>query len=141
MIIRSILLSLCVFICTINAHAQTAGRTLTAPAPMGETFAVCSAAATNTSNTQIKAAVTGMLIYVTSLSCTNTSTVSSEITFKDGTGNFWTGYVSSTTIGNSNYQQTFLVPLRGTVATALNFAMTTTSTSTICCAAGYILNQ
>jgi len=114
------------------------GRLITTLATPGETWAGCSAAATGTSNTQIKAAVASNRIYVTSISCTNTSTVDSEINFKDGTGYFYTGYVNGTTKGDSNFQTTLPVPLRGSVNTALNFSMTTNATNTICCAAGYI---
>lgn len=105
---------------------------------VGEWYQSCSSAATGTSDTAIKAAVASNRIYVTSLSCSNDSDVTSMITFKDGTSAIWTGYVTKNSVGPSSWTQTFWVPLRGSVATALNFAMTTNSTSTICCAAGYI---
>jgi len=114
------------------------GRIITSPyAPPGDSWAGCSVEATGTSNTQIKAAPgAGIRTYVTSISCTNDSLVPSEINFKNGTGYFYTGWVMANT-GNSGFQVTFPVPLRLTANTAFNFSMTTTGTSTFCCAAGY----
>ena len=115
------------------------GRTITTLAPAGETFATCSSAATNTSDTAIKEAVASNRYYVTTISCRNTSAVASEIIFKDASTQNWVGGIgASTTEGVGLYVTTFPTPLRGGSNTAFNFAMTTTATNTICCASGYI---
>jgi hypothetical protein len=114
-----------------------AGRTITTLAPAGESFQACSAAATNTADTAIKAAVASNRIYVTNISCSNNSAVPSQLSIKDGATVIAVGSVSALAVQGA-WTTTFPVPLRGTANTALNFAMTTTSTSTICCASGYI---
>lgn len=114
-------------------------RTVVTFAPTGETFEECSTSNTGTSDVAIKAAVASNRIYVTSLSCYNTSSVASSIIFKNGTTQIYVGGVSNSTLaGVGTWNQSFPVPLRTTANTALNFAMGTNSTATTCCAAGYI---
>lgn len=113
------------------------GRTITTLAPQAETWKACSSAVTNTSDAQIKAGVASNFLYVTSYTCNNNSAVGSILTFKSNTTAIWSDYVSSNTLSANTIRMTFPVPLRLESAEALNFAMTTTATSTICCAAGY----
>lgn len=110
------------------------GRLITAPAPAGETWQACSATISSTSANAIKAAVASNRIYVTALSCTNKSGVASEISFYDGGSFIDTGWLPAT----ASFSRSYPVPLRGTVNTAFNLQLTTVSTSTICCANGYI---
>lgn len=99
-------------------------------------FSSCSSAATGTADTAIKAAVASNRIYVTTITCSNNSTVPSQLTIKDGTTAMAVGNIMALAVGGS-WTATFPIPIRGTVNTALNFAMTTTATSTTCCAQGY----
>jgi hypothetical protein len=94
----------------------------------------CSSAATGTADTAIVSAVVGNRIYVTSLTCNNTSGVASILTLKDGSTAKWAYYVGANTTANNVFHVVFPTPIRGTANTALQFAMTTTSTSTSCCA-------
>ena len=113
------------------------GRTITTLAPAGESWQACSAQATGVGDVPIKAAVASNRIYVTNLNCSNDSIVPSRISFKDGSTVIAVGGIGALSTSGS-FQTTFPVPLRGTSNTALNFAMQTTSTATICCASGYI---
>jgi len=122
----------------IAAKADSLGRLITTFAPEGDAYYSCSSAATNTSDTAIKAAVASKRIYVTSLTCGNNSAVASQLSIKDGTTVMAVGGVGTLAATGGGFVATFPVPLRGAVNTALNFAMTTTATSTICCAQGYI---
>lgn len=132
----------------VSAVAQTVGtsgdiappsmdlgnRLITTMAPAGETWQACSATIASTASNAIKAAVASNRIYVTALSCTNKSAVASEISFYDGGSFIDTGWLPAT----ASFSRTYPVPLRGTVNTAFNLQLTTVSTSTICCASGYI---
>lgn len=97
----------------------------------------CSAANTGTSDTPIVAAVASNRIYVTSYVCYNTSAVASILTFKDGASAKWSDYMNVSTSAAARMNHVFPQPIRGTVNTAFNFAMTTTATSTICCVSYY----
>lgn len=115
------------------------GAQITRLTPAAQMWSACSSAATGTSDTAIKTAVASNRIYVTSLSCYNTATVASAINFKDGASTIYAGGISNSTLaGVAYYEHSLPVPLRGSVNTAFNFAMVTTSTNTVCCAAGYI---
>lgn len=111
-------------------------------APAGETFQSCGTATAVTSDVAIKTSVASNRMYVTSFTCKNTSIVaSSTLDFKDGStviavGGIGALVAASGTSGSFNV--TFPVPLRGTSATALNFATNTAVTSVTCCASGYI---
>lgn len=116
-----------------------AGRTITTLAPAGETFSVCSDFETGVADNVIKAAVASNRIYITALSCVNTSAVSSTISFRDNTTLIWQGAVTSSTLaGVGQFNMTFPVPLRGSVNTVFQYLMGTTATNTSCCASGYI---
>lgn len=115
------------------------GRQIVTNAPPGETWQACSAAVTDTSTVDIKAAVASNRIYVTSITCTNTANVASLLNIRDGATAIWIGGISNSTLaGVATWNQTFPVPLRGSVNTALRFNAATTLTNTYCCAAGYI---
>lgn len=100
----------------------------------------CSASNTGTTDIAIKTAVASNRIYVTSLSCFNTSAVASSFTIKDGASTvLYAGGISNSTLtGVAYWEHTFGVPLRGSVNTALNFLMAQNATATTCCAAGFI---
>lgn len=117
-----------------------AGRTITTLAPAGEMWQSCSAAITNTTPAALKTAVASNRHYITSITCTNTSAVASLVNIANGAGTTMvTGAVPSNTSGGIGvWNQTFPVPLRGDVNGAVNVAVLTTATSTICCASGYI---
>jgi hypothetical protein len=121
-----------------NFALDLGGRTITTLAPAGETWSACSGAATTTADTAIKAAVASNRIYVTDIDCNNFSAVPSRVSIKDGSTVIYQGVTAQGVATASIWSHTFMIPLRGTVNTALNFAMGTTSTSTICCASGYI---
>lgn len=114
------------------------GRVITTMAPSGETWQACSASNTGTTDIAIKAAVASNRIYVTSISCYNTAAVDSAMTFKDGTTAIYAGAIAKQATNGGGFAVSLPVPLKGTVNTAFNFAMTTTATATTCCAAGYI---
>ena len=115
------------------------GRTITTLAPAGESWQSCSPTKTDTTDGTIKAGVASNRIYVTSISCDNTSAVASAITFKDGAATvIYRGSVGTAAATGGNFETTFPVPLRGTANTDFRFAMVTTGTSTTCCASGYI---
>jgi hypothetical protein len=97
----------------------------------------CSGIATGTADQPIISAVVGNRIYVTSLSCVNTAAaVASFLTLKDGSTGKWNYYLSAATatLGNNQFHVVFPTPIRGTANTVMQFAMTTTATSTSCCA-------
>lgn len=118
------------------------GRLITTNAPAGQTFQSCGTATAVTSDVAIKAAVASNRMYVTSITCKNTSTtVGPTLDFKDGATIVAVGGISATSAtgtlsGEVDIQ--FPVPLRGTVNTAFNFATNTATTSVTCCIAGYI---
>ena len=115
------------------------GRVITTLAPAGETWQACSAVVTDTTNTLIKSAVASNKFYVTSITCTNTSAVASQIQINESTTPLWYGGVGTSAATGGVWNQTWAVPIRATTLnTALNFQMTTTGTSTRCCASGYI---
>lgn len=135
----------------VSAIAQTVGTTgdvappsmdlgnrlVTTNAPAGEMWYACSDAETGTSTNAIKAAVASNRMYVTSLNCSNNSAVPSQITFLDSVTAINIGSIPALANGGS-YQATFPTPIRMAVNTQLGYIMTTTATSTTCCAAGYI---
>lgn len=103
---------------------------------------VCGATATGTADTSIVAAQgAGTRIFVTSLSCSNTSAVASQINFKDGTTIEVVGGVGTQAATGGNWQKDFTVPWRLAQNVALQFAMTTTATSTTCCAQYFVLSE
>lgn len=115
-------------------------RVITVPeAPHALIQGSCSTAATTTANTQIAPNQgAGVRTYVTSIGCSNQSAVASEIQIKDGTTAVWYGGVGTQATTGGDWQKEFSPPLKGSQNTALQFAMTTTATNTICCARYYV---
>jgi hypothetical protein len=119
------------------------GNKVGPPGP-ASSWSACSAANTGTSFVTIYAGLASNKFYVTSISCSNTATVASTISFRDGNGAtlYGAGIGNSTLEGVATWNQSFPTPLRASVVTAgLGFVMGTTATSTICCAAGYNLTN
>tara|TARA_R110000868_G_scaffold321611_1_gene582624 strand:- start:76 stop:945 length:870 start_codon:yes stop_codon:yes gene_type:complete len=120
--------------------ADTGGRQINTLAPAGETWQGCGTATASTADVAIKASVASNRIYVTSITCKNTSaTTATSLDFKDATTVIAVGGISAltATVGDS-FVATFNPPLRGTSATAFNFATNVSVSSVTCCAAGYI---
>lgn len=117
-----------------------AGRVITTFAPAGESFQSCGTATATTADVAIKAAVASNRIYVTAITCKNTSaTVATSLDFKDATTVIAVGGVSQMAAGAAgSFAATFPVPLRGTSNTALNFATNIATSSVTCCASGYV---
>lgn len=120
--------------------ADAAGRLISTLAPAGETFQSCGTATATTSDVAIKAAVASNRMYVTSITCKNTSaTVATSLDFKDGSTVIAVGGISQmATAAPGAFTASFPVPLRGTSNTALNFATNVSVSSVTCCAAGYV---
>lgn len=124
------------------SKVDNVGRQIITFSPAGETFQSCGTATGVTSDVAIKAAVASNRIYVTTITCKNTSTtVGPTLDFKDGATIIAVGGITATSATgtlNAQVDIQFPVPLRGTVNTAFNFATNTATTSVICCASGYI---
>lgn len=116
------------------------GRLITTGAPPGETWQACGTATAVTSDVAIRAAVASNRIYVTSISCKNTSaTVASSLDFKDGATIISVGGIAQMAGASSgDFIMVFNTPLRGSINTAFNFATNIAVTSVTCCANGYL---
>jgi len=118
------------------------GKLQVAFAPATEYWKGCGTATGVTSDVAIKAAVASNKIYVSSISCKNTSTTqNSNLDFKDGSTTFAEGSIGAFVTGTSQpgtFTQQFPVPAQITSATAFNFATTTATSSVTCCANGFI---
>jgi hypothetical protein len=125
-----------------NPKVDRNGRVITTLAPAGETFQSCGTATAVTSDVAIKAAVASNRMYVTSITCKNTSiTASTPIDFKDGSTIIAVGGVGAVVAASGTsgaYFAEFPTPLRGSSNTALNFATNTATTSVTCCAQGFV---
>lgn len=125
----------------VNLSADPTGKLVSMPyAGAGNTWQACGTSTASTADVAIKAAVASNRIYVTSITCKNTSaTVATTIDFKDATTVIAVGGISQmATTAPGSFTATFPVPLRGTVNTALNFAANVAVSSLTCCGAGYI---
>lgn len=120
------------------------GRVMVGPAPHSEFWSSCGTATAVTSDVAIKASVASNRIYVSSITCKNTSsTTGSNLDFKDGSTIIAVGSIGEFTIAAANngvntYPINFPTPLRLSSATAFNFATNTAVTSVTCCGAGFI---
>ena len=119
---------------------DTGGRTIITNAPAGETWQGCGTATASTSDIAIKAAVASNRIYTTSITCASSDADNAtNINFKDGATVIAVGGVNQmATTSAGTFTATFPTPLRGTSNTALNFNTAVSTSSVICCAAGYI---
>lgn len=118
------------------------GKLQVAFAPATEYWKSCGTATGVTSDVAIKAAVASNKIYVSTISCKNTSTTqNSNLDFKDGSTTFAEGSIGAFVTGTSQpgtFTQQFPVPAQITSATAFNFATNTATSSVTCCASGFI---
>lgn len=81
------------------------------------------------------AGATGIRNYLTGLQMKNTSATATEVVVKDGSTVIWRGHLSASMTSAEIIQ--FHTPLRGTAATALNFACITAGASVYVSAQGY----
>jgi hypothetical protein len=91
---------------------------------------------TNTTDVAVKTAgASGIRNYVNGIQFQNTNATATEVVIKDGTTVIWRGYAGAnmTVMANISFDQ----PLRGTSATALNFACITTGANVIVNVQGY----
>ena len=99
------------------------------------TFA-CAAAVVNTNDVFLTAAgAAGIRNYLTGLQLQNTNAMATEVVVKDGTTVIWHGYLPASMTTPAVID--FRTPLKGTAATALNFACITTGASVYVNAQGY----
>lgn len=122
------------------AAVDTKGNIFAVIASPGDTWQSCGTATASTANVAIKAAVASNIIYVTSITCSSSDADNAtNINFKDGTTVIAVGGVNQmATTSAGTFAATFPTPLKGTVNTALNFNTAVSTSSVICCAAGYI---
>lgn len=159
MIKKVLILSLALSLLASNAIAQTSQAsdfrrnddailTTTQPnlAPMrastsryGEVITIrkpglgmCSVAATGTAGVDIIPTVANKAYLVSTVNCYNDSTVASIISLRGGTTAFVSDMIGTTTLGNNRVRFDFPNPVQ--IGTNLNLIMTTTGTSTVCCA-------
>lgn len=90
----------------------------------------CSTAVTNTTPTNILAGASGVGHIISSVWCHNNSSTGSIVTITNG-GSI---YLGTTAIGNNKHVFEYSKPLYLVQSIDLQLTMTTTSTSTICCA-------
>lgn len=101
----------------------------------------CGTATGVTTDVEIKAAITGKYIYVTTITCKNTAAATAtSLDFKSATtviGVGGIGQMAAAAPGSftANFDR---VPLKTAVSAAFNFATNVATTSVVCCAAGYI---
>jgi hypothetical protein len=89
-------------------------------------WSYCGVAIVNTTDVVVKAAgAVGIKNYITCFQYQNTSATATEIVIKDGATVIWRGYAGAGMTGCIDIQ--FPSPLKGTAATALNFACITTA--------------
>ena len=100
----------------------------------------CTVPVANTADLVLKTASSaGLRNYITGFQIINASaTVATEIVIKDGASVIWRGYVGIGTVLNSAVGVTLQTPLRGSAATALNFACITTGSSVYVNFQGYV---
>lgn len=115
------------------------GRNMTAFAPNGVLSRACSTAATGTADTTILNNPGGAIrYYITSIGCSNNSAVPSEITFEEGGSSvLWKGAIPALANGGNLQIDFGNAPLKTGANTTFTFVMTTTATSTTCCANAY----
>ncbi len=100
------------------------------------TWTAISNSATDTSLTLLKLQTSTARSYVVSMCCFNDSTTKSVLTVRDGSTGIWQVLLGPNTISSSQWCQNFPQPLR--VTANLNFQMSTTATSTVCGATGFL---
>lgn len=108
-----------------------------------EDWQACGTSTASTSDIPIKAALTNAFIYVTSITCASSDADNaSNINFKDGTTVIAVGGVNQmATTSAGTFVANFLTPLRTSKNSAFNFNAAVSTSSIICCATGYVMNQ
>ncbi len=120
--------------------ADTGGRTITAPAPAGEMWVSCGTATASTADVAIKALVASNRIYVSSVTCASSDADNAtNINFKDASTVIAVGGVNQmATTSAGTFTASFPTPLRLASGTAFNFNTAVSTSSVICCGAGWI---
>ena len=96
----------------------------------------CPSAIANTTDVALRAAGgTGIRNYVTGIQVMNTGATATEIVVKDGSTVIWRGHVGASM--TTMHVLRFVTPLRGTAATAMNFACIATGANVYVSAQGY----
>lgn len=125
-----------------NIPVTTDGALIAKPfaAPELDWQFACTTPVANTTDLVLKAAAgAGLRNYTTGIQIINSSaTIATEIVIKDNATVIWRGYVGIGTALNSVVGVSFATPLRGTAATALNFACITTGSSVYISAQGFV---
>lgn len=119
----------------VNFVADLTGKQITLPFSNPENFIHGFANATNTSDTALVAAQSaGVRTYITTLIISNVhASTATAVTIKDGS----TGKLTIAVPAASTYTITFPVPLKGTAATAWNFAAAVGVSTVYVTAVGY----
>lgn len=94
----------------------------------------CSSAETSTTKRTILAGASGQSILVSKINCHNNTTVASIITFYNDLASIGSDLIGTTTLGTNRINYPLPQPVLIDGAKTLSFALTTGSTSTICCA-------
>jgi len=104
------------------------------------TWQACGTATASTADVAIKAAITGKYIYVTGITCKNTSaTTATTLDFKSAATVISNGGISQmATTAPGSFSVQYTTPLRSAISEAFNFATNVAVTSATCCANGYI---
>ena len=123
----------------VNIMADVLGKVVQLPyaiTPKHFQYAAASGGEVGTADVAIKAAgAAGVRNYVTSVDIVNQhASVDTETVIKDGATVIWRGYCRA---GGGGYSIVFPTPLRGTAATAMNFANITTGAKVYVNARGY----
>lgn len=98
-------------------------------------FAVPSAKIDTTDSVLKAAGAAGVRNYVTAIQMINTNAVATEVVVKDGATVIWRGFLQASMLDTIAIQ--FPTPLKGTAATAMNFACITTGANVYVNAQGY----
>lgn len=98
-------------------------------------FATAAAITVNTDTIVKAAGAAGIRNYVTGVQLQNTGATATEVVVKDGSAVLWRGFLPATMPGIADIN--FATPLKGTAATAVNFACITTAANVYANVQGY----
>jgi hypothetical protein len=122
-----------------NLYATMVGALISKPyaIPEADWQYACAAPVTVTTDQAVKAAgAAGVRNYMTNIQYMNTNATATEVVVKDGSTVIWRGYAPASMTTLIDVQ--FPTPLKGTAATAMNFACITTGANVYINAQGYI---
>jgi len=112
-------------------------RLITSNSPSGEIVVGCNTAIVTATTGTIIAATASKFTFVTSLSCTNTGAAATRVILEDGAGTDLANVLLPATTGFAHVS--FPSPVRTSVVNSVIQAnVITTSSSTICCASGFV---